>query len=436
MKNTAEKVTKLLFGEKVKRLRNICALTKEKLAEKAEVDVKTIHRLEKGEGASPDTLQRVAKALDVPVTEFTMLNLNNGRFTQMSPQQLNGVKESLHELSSSGKINREAYRAMQERIEMAEQPKTVVELPPLQPPPKEVEITPIELTEPLERLDFIGAIKRVLTETKPWVKYAPVDVSQPTLAHILRDRAFISQPYFCDLGLYRVGFFKQGFSSPSALFLAISRQGTNEGLVVRLWPEVTWPPLLPLLYRSLNNNERLFDINLRDFEIYSQTREDYRFNGHQELPELLNATIGSKPNFVLTRAKFWNACGRWNSRPYAEYNPERVIKMGELPAVHIPWNIDLLRSAHLVYIQPMEPMWYRRYFGWVKVELGLGRHYDINRNLHENSYLLVTWPWFFKAVAKFLTVWSHEKYGACLNRQGIDLTELTDQPTSKQKITY
>lgn len=191
-------------------------------------------------------------------------------------------------------------------------------------------------------LEWTGAI----TSTEPWVKYAPVDVNRPTLAHTLRERAFISQPYFCNLGSYRAGFFKQGFSSPSALFLAISRHGTNEGLVIRLWPEVTWPPLLPLLYRSFNNNERRFDINLRDFEIYSQTRKDYRFNNHQELPELLNATMVGKPNFVLTRAVLWNACGRWNSHPYAEYNPERVIKVGELPSVHIPWNIDLRRSAH------------------------------------------------------------------------------------------
>jgi len=82
MKNTAEKVTKLLIGEKVKRLRTTQALSQEKLAEKADVDVKTIQRLEKGDGARDDTLLRVAEVFKVPVTEFTMLNLDNGRFTE------------------------------------------------------------------------------------------------------------------------------------------------------------------------------------------------------------------------------------------------------------------------------------------------------------------------------------------------------------------
>lgn len=433
MKNTAEKVTKLLIGEKVKLLRSIQSLTKEKLAEKAEVDVKTIHRLEKGEGASPDTLQRVAEAFGISVMEFTMLNLDYGNLIQRSSQELSIIKNSVHELLENKKINADEYREMRELIETVEKQKVEFALPPLLTPPKDVEPLPDEPTEPLERLDFIGAIKRVLVETKLWVKYAPVDKNQLTVAHKLRERAFISQPYFCDLGFHRIGFFKQGFSVPGALYLAISRNGTNEGLVIRMWPEVTWPPVLTLLYRSLSNNERLFHINLRDFEISSQTREYYHYN-YQVHPDLLNATMASKPNFVLTRAELWNACGNWNGHDYTEYHSERLIKVGELPPVHIPWTIDLRRSAHLVFIQPMEPMWYRRYFGWVKVELGLGHHYDIRGILHEDSHLLVTWPWFFKFVAKFLSVWSHQKYRECLNRQGIDLIALTDQPTPKQKV--
>ncbi len=250
MKNTAEKVTKLLIGEKVKRLRTTQALSQEKLAEKAGVDVRTIQRLENGENAKGDTLQRVAEAFSVPVTEFTLLNLDNGRFAQMSPQELSGLKESLHELSDSGRINREEYYEMRERIEVAEKEKAAMELPPLPPPPDgtkntEAEISPNEPIALLEKLDFLGAVKRVLSETKPWVKYAPVDKDNPSLAHQLREQGFVSQPLISDSGPFRVGFFKREFSyvrefmarvNSPALYLTINRLETNEGIVIRLWP--------------------------------------------------------------------------------------------------------------------------------------------------------------------------------------------------------
>jgi len=115
MNKTAEKVAKLLIGEKVKRLYTQQALSQKEMAAKAGVDVKTIQRLENGETAKGDTLQRIAKALDVPVTEFSMwLGLDNWSISQMSLSELNNLKISLSGLSESQKINREEQVEMQE----------------------------------------------------------------------------------------------------------------------------------------------------------------------------------------------------------------------------------------------------------------------------------------------------------------------------------
>jgi len=76
MKNTAEKVTKLLIGEKVKRLRTMKAWSQEKLAEKAGVDVRTIQRLENGENRVHYVIFKItAQVNKIPHFDSTLLGL-------------------------------------------------------------------------------------------------------------------------------------------------------------------------------------------------------------------------------------------------------------------------------------------------------------------------------------------------------------------------
>lgn len=167
LKETKEKVARLLIGKKIRRLREEQAWSQDKLAEKASVDKRTIQRLEDGEKKGHgDTLQRVADALMKSVTEFTMMNIENGRLFQMDSQALQALKEDLNEFLEIKKINLEEYQEMQPLIETVEKQKVEITLPPLPPAPEGVvEPLPNELEQPLEQLDLIAAIKRVLTET-------------------------------------------------------------------------------------------------------------------------------------------------------------------------------------------------------------------------------------------------------------------------------
>jgi transcriptional regulator with XRE-family HTH domain len=440
LKETKEKVARLLIGKKIRRLREEQAWPQDRLADKARVDKRTIQRLEDGTTARGNTLQMIAEAFKIPVTEFTVTNLDNGRLFQIDLPELQALKDDLNEFLETKKINHEEYQEMQTLIETFEKKKIESALPSLPSAPEGVvEPVPDELEKPLERLDLISTIKRVLTETTPWVKYAPVDKNNPSVAHKLRERVFISQPYFCNLGGFRVGFFREGFSSPGALYLAISRNETNEGLVVKLWPTFDGFWLSTLLYRSMKNNEGLFEINLRDFEIRVKPWNYYLDGRAQVYTDLLNATMSSKPNFVLWDTGYINALVyrvRSKYRDYSDYDPERLINARELPPIHIPWNIGLGSSSiHLVYVHPIEPMWFRQYFGWTKVELGLGSHYDTKGQHQNDSHLTVTWPRFFKFRAKVLSFWSHSKYKNCLDRKEIDLIALTDNPVAEQKTT-
>jgi len=307
-----------------------------------------------------------------------------------------------------------------------------MELQPLPPPPKNLEPPLAEPTELPEGLNFIDAIKRVLTESKPWVKYAPADKNQPTLAHKLREWGFISQPYFCERGVYRIGLFKQGFSSHSGLYLVISSNKNNEGAVVRLWP---YHPLnserleLILLYRSLNEDEKLFSVNMRDFEITSLKENYYLLHG-EFFPELLNATRIGKPNFELTSFQINNAWGE-NMYGLSKYNPELVVKTGMQPPIHLPWTIDLYFNdgISLKFICPTEkPMRFIRNLSFVKVDIALGKYY-YNGQYCRTSRLRVLWPQFSEFVTKFLAFWIHPKYKRCMAREGIDLVRFMDQLT-------
>lgn len=436
MKNSAEKVSKLLIGEKVNRLRNTHALTKEKLAEKAEVDVKTIHRLEKGEGASLDTLQRVAEALGVAVTEFTMLNLDYGSFVQRIPQELSSIKSSVYELLEIKKITPEEYNEMRELIEAVEKQKIEFTLPSLPAPLAGAENleSEMQLNVPLELLDELNlfdAIKRVMTETKPWVKYAPIDKNQPTLAHKLRQWGFISQPYFCKRGAYKIGLFKQGFPSHTGLYLVINSYETAEGAVVRLWPYHQFSSdMIILLYRSLSGNERLFCVNMREYK-YETTNlsGDYNIFHGGFFPDLLNATRLGSPNFELRNRYYIN--NAWGYGFY--YNPELVIKTDEQPPIHLPWTIELYdKQISLKFNCPTEePMRFVRNLGVVSVNIVLGEHGYKQED--KTPHLTIIWPQFSEFVVKFLAFWHGPKYKRCNNSERIDLVKLTDQLTPEPK---
>lgn len=402
MKNTAEKVTKLLIGEKVRRLRTMQALSQEKLAEKAKVDVKTIQRLEKGDGARDDTLLRVAEAFEIPVTEFTMLSIDNGSLTQRSSQELNGLKMSLHELLENGKINQEEHYEMREHIEEAEKQRAAIELPPLPPPPENAknsksEIPPNEPITLLEKLDFFDAVKHALSETQPWVKYAPIDKNKPSWGHLLREYGFIFRPYISDFGPFRIGFFRKGIPPYYALFLAISRRESSEGLVVRLsptliyadWCEGTTPevtaPFLSLFYRSRNNNAQLLNINLEWFHFDEHDLGNWFFD------MLLQATANSTPNFEFTGAWFGNSYGSLFTRAKIydseSYFFKRLIKVGKMNPVEIPWSISCMErsSISLNYCHPVPTIWHT-HPKLISVEIKLPN------SVEENSRIAISWP--------------------------------------------
>lgn len=433
MNKTVEKVAKLLIGEKVKRLYSQQALSQKEIAAKASVDVKTIQRLENGETAKGDTLQRVAKALDVPVTEFSMLlGLDNGSIAQMSLPELNGLKMSLSKLVESRKINREEYVEMRELIEMVQKSNTPLELPPLPPPPENFEPPHAEPKELLEELSFIDAIKRVLTENKLWVKYAPADKNQPTLAHKLRQWGFISQPYFCKTESpqflnesYQIGLFKRGFPSHIGLYLVINNNRTNEGIVVQLWPyHVSSSDYsIIFLYRSLSGNESVLNVNMREF-IITHGRNNHYAPYSAFFSDLLDATRNSNSNFEMKNCDINNA---WGYGFY--YNPALVIKTGEQPPIHLPWTIDLYRSMSLKFNYPIgKPMLFVRKPGYVSVNIALGERYDHNDGQrYKTPHLTVIWPQFSEFATKFLAFWRDPKYKKCNNSERIDLAKLTDQ---------
>ncbi len=63
--------TKRLIGERIKRLRKRAGLTQEQLAERVGLDARHLSRLEVGRHCpSLDTLERIARVLDVPLLEF------------------------------------------------------------------------------------------------------------------------------------------------------------------------------------------------------------------------------------------------------------------------------------------------------------------------------------------------------------------------------
>ncbi len=457
MKNTAEKVTKLLIGEKVKRLRNTHALTKERLAEKAEVDVKTIHRLEKGEGASPDTLQRVAEAFGGSVMEFTMLNLDYGSLAQRSSQELSSIKGALYELLEIKKINSDEHHEMRELIEKL---KVEFTLPPLPPPPEGEVDSQNDPTQPLEKLDLGGAIIRVLKETKPWVKYAPVDKNKPALAHRLHDYGFKHQPYFCDLGQWRLGLFKHPhlyFSDfankdygkskiPGVLYLALCSNQSKEGLVVRLWDSPYYAmnsstpargaadPFICLAYRSEKLNTRHFVINLEKFEI---DEDEAARRSHFAGSLLLDATQEYTANFELIGGgRISNAYEPYSddkrSGKILKYNPGKLIKENDLPPVYIPWNISLKEGLGIVlqYFHPI-PIWFRSRLELSAIQLGLGPHIEYSGKSHDDSCLSVSWPRINRFEAMVLLFNYYPWFRRCVNKESIDLIAKTDEPIAK-----
>ncbi len=63
--------TKKLIGERIKTLRRQAGLTQERLAEKVGLDARHLSRLEVGRNyPSLDSLERIAKVLNVPLVEF------------------------------------------------------------------------------------------------------------------------------------------------------------------------------------------------------------------------------------------------------------------------------------------------------------------------------------------------------------------------------
>lgn len=362
MKNTTEKVTKLLIGEKVRQLRNARAWSQERLAEKATIDTRTIQRVEKGKGASDDTLLRVAEAFGISVTEFTMLNLSNGGFTQMSPQELSGLTGALHELFNNDKIIRKEYNEMLERVEIAGKEKAA--------------------NEPmfsLEKLDFLSVVKRVLSETKT-------------------ENGSDFQPYISDFRAFRIGFFRMGIPPHSTLFLAISRRESSEGLVVRLsptrafrdWCQGSLPevkaPFLDLFYRSRNNDSQMLHINLEWFHFEAGYLSiDSIFDG------VLQATINGTPNFELTDSWFKNS---YDMRPEiydsGSYFFKRLIKIDKMNPIEIPWTIrSTFSSIVLQYSHPVPTIWHRdRHMMSLEIVLPV--------SVEEKSRIAVSWPRFGK----------------------------------------
>lgn len=454
MKNTAEKVTKLLMGEKVKRLRNTKALSQEKLAEKADVDVRTIQRLENGKSTKGDTLQRVAEAFGISVIEFTLLNFDNVRLAPGSSQELSSIKSSLYKLLEIKKINSEEYSEMRERIEMVEKQKGEFAWPPR--PAGEDDSSQNEPTLPSEKLDLPGAIIRVLKEIKPWVKYAPADEDKPTLAHRLHECGFTHQPYFCDLGQWRIGLFKKSglyFSDfakkgydrskiPGVLYLAISSNESKEGLVLRLWDSPYYPlsyeainqtdPFITLTYRSKKTNLCDFSINLEKFET-----KGYHVPSHFANSLLLDATQEYAANFELIGGgQMYNAY-----EPFSDYkgwgktlnyNPEKLIKEKDLPPVYIPWNINLKAGLGIVlqYFHPI-PTWFRSHLELSGIQLGLGPHSEYNGEQHDGSCLSVSWPRVNRFQAMVLLFNYYPWFKRCVKKERIDLIAKTDEPVSK-----
>ena len=391
-----------------------------------------------------------------------MLNLDNRRFTQMSPEELNGLKMSLNELLEIKKINSDMYHEMREIIEMAEKSKVPLELPPLPPPPEgEVAALLNESPRPLEKLDLAGAIIRALKETKSWVKYAPVDKNRPTLAHRLRDYGFIQQPYFCDLGQWRLGLFKssrlyfadfakKGYDKskiPGVLYLALCSNESKEGLVVRLWDSpyyamngfspahVAADPFIGLAYRSKKLNTRRFVINLEKFEIDKSEAARRTPDFAESL--LLDATQEYTASFELIGGgRISNAYEpfsddkKWGK--ILKYNPEKLIKENDLPPVYIPWNISLKEGLGIVlrYFHPI-PIWFRSRLELSAIQLGLGRHIEYSGKSHDDSCLSVSWPRVNRFEAMVLLLNYYSWFRRCVNKERIDLIAKTDEPITK-----
>ncbi len=447
-KKTKEKVARLLVGKKIKRLRDEQAWSQEKLAEKAEVNKRTFQKLEGGKKVSGDTLQRVAEALKTPVTEFTLVNLENDTLFKMGPLELQSFKEDLNEFLEN-RINREEYQEMQALIETVEKQKVEIALPPLPPAPEGV-VEPLlgELDKPFEQLDLSSTIKRVFTETTPWVKYAPVDKNNPSLAHQLRERGFISRPYISDFGPFRVGFFRRGVMTPTSLFLAIHKRGTNEGFVIRLWPtkdrsKYQISPFLIFFYRSAKNNERVFSINLEFFRVERvgesyEFKKFYRAHGfyepyeyyHEFFPELLNATANTDPNFELTGGSLHKGSFAWSVDSYAF---ERMIRIQRLKPIEIAWTIDFYSPDTIVlnYDHPVQTILGRANTP-ISVTLAYGKKLDFStasKTAVYTSDLSITLPRLSKLAVKLHSTFYHPCYKNFLNPKKIDLIALTDAPT-------
>lgn len=317
------------------------------------------------------------------------------------------------------------YRAMQDLS---------VVLPPL-PPPKDSEPQHAELTEPLVRLGFIDAVKQVLAETQPWVKYAPVDKNKPSLAHQLREQGFVFRPLISDFGSFRIAFFRAGLPPHSGLFLAINRRESNEGLVVRLWPtliykwwcegdtENTVAPFLSLFYRSRNNNSRMLNVNLDWFHFDDDV---LGYDYIRLLDTLLQATSNSTPNFELTQSWIENSYGTYFRSGGLLYEPEayffdRFIKVEKMNPIEIPWSINLLNrsSISLKYNHPVPTIWHNRP-RLVSVNI------DLPDSLERNSRIDVSWPQFGQLYTKLLS-FNYPAYKDFLPAKDFDLVTYLDQ---------
>lgn len=262
--------------------------------------------------------------------------------------------------------------------------------------------------KPLEKLDLLNAIKRVLTETTPWE-----DIPKELVYQMGRG-GIVSQPLISDWGPYRVGFFKREFTpqishnenSPS-LLVAISRRGTNEGVAIRLYPtRINYIrtaqdfPCVTVFYRSLKNNGGIFNVNLvwLEIECHSETSHTYEAC----LPELVNANRICKPNFELTGG-YIDKSYTSSLRSENSYWPEKLIRIEKLKPIEIPWVVDFSQQGeiYLRYSHPVPTIWYSAPRQFV-VELKLSRDESSNDPPNHQSQLIVTWPKFGKQLLKFL----------------------------------
>jgi len=63
------------IGEKIKKLRQQKKMSQDRLSKKADLALNTIVKIETGENSNPtlETLQKIAKALDVPLEKLIKL---------------------------------------------------------------------------------------------------------------------------------------------------------------------------------------------------------------------------------------------------------------------------------------------------------------------------------------------------------------------------